>query len=175
MVEVKDVHESYPLSRDYLDFDRINIQHYIWKDIFDYNIYPRSYRADVPDDLIERLDLVNLRLFAFVIQDDPTPVLQPGGHLQWSEVDPTDNLGALWEETVPQGTRLLPSWSKTLAMTSEREGLLNVEMIADRVRRANAEKATEIDRLVLGAAAESFMGAIFGCKKVTVIGQKHAK
>ncbi|KAI0446175.1 hypothetical protein F4803DRAFT_559569 [Xylaria telfairii] len=276
MAQVKDVLESYPLSRDFVDFNRLNLQHYFWKEIFGYNINPKILErrrvlkvadvgtgtgtwlldvssqlgpatelvgfdsdisqvppkewlptnvavrswdvfTEVPDDLIGQFDLVNLRLFSFVIQDDPTPVLRnvikllkPGGHLQWGEVDvssmhidtvspdlPTHCLSALWQETIPKDTRLQPSWAKILPMTFEKEGLLHVEadwqrgknhtamamhwcnlpiheMVADRVRVVNAEKAAEIDELVLGAAAESRAGAIFGFEKVTVIGQKPA-
>jgi hypothetical protein len=58
MAQVKDVLETYPLSRDFLDFNRhvnppgacldsrlyerrLNLQHYLWKDIFGYNIHPK--------------------------------------------------------------------------------------------------------------------------------------
>jgi hypothetical protein len=42
------------------------------------NIAVRSWDVftEVPDDLIGKFDLVNLRLFSFVIQDDPTLVLR---------------------------------------------------------------------------------------------------
>ncbi|KAI1421944.1 hypothetical protein F5Y12DRAFT_659209 [Xylaria sp. FL1777] len=183
------------------------------------NVAVRSWDVftEVPDDLIGQFDSVNLRLFSFVIQDDPTHVLRnvikllkPGRHLQWGEVDvssmhidtispdlPTHCLRALWQETIPKGTRLQPSWAKILPIAFEREGLLHVEadwqrgknhttmamhwcnlhiheMVADRVRVVNAKKAAEINELVLGAAAESRRGAIFRFEKVTVIGQKPA-
>ncbi|KAI1421943.1 hypothetical protein F5Y12DRAFT_764947 [Xylaria sp. FL1777] len=41
MAQVKDVLENYPLSRDFVDFNRLNLQHYLWKDIFSYNIHPK--------------------------------------------------------------------------------------------------------------------------------------
>ncbi|KAI1179000.1 hypothetical protein F4777DRAFT_535249 [Nemania sp. FL0916] len=275
MAQVNDI-DGYPLSRDFIDFNRLNLQHYLWKDVFGYNIHPKilqqgglskiadvaagtgiwlldvssqldpapellaldaditqvppkewcppnfSIRSwdmftEVPDDLIGQFDLVNIRLLVWVISDDPTPVLRnlikllkPGGYLQWGEVDiksmqietvspglPTGSLTALWEEVAASGTRFLPTWVKTLSQLFEREGLHSVEadwqkgkphtamamqwcnlvvhqMVADRVREANTERAAKIDRLVLEAAAETRAGAIFGVRKVTVIGQKPA-
>lgn len=35
-----------------------------------------SVFTDVPDDLVGAFDIVNLRLFAFVIEDDATPILR---------------------------------------------------------------------------------------------------
>lgn len=109
----------------------------------------------------------------------------------------TTCLKSLWEETIPPATRLMPEWAKALPETFAREGLLDVEadwqrgkhhtalaihwcnlhihqMVADRVRLTNAEKATQLDRLLLGAAAESRRGAMYAFVKVTVIGQKPA-
>ena len=107
----------------------------------------------------------------------------------------TPYLRSLWEETIPSATRMMPEWGKALPEIFVREGLLNVEpgwqtgqhhtalavhwcnlhihaMMADRVRKTNAEKGAQLDRLVLGAAAESRRGAIYAFDKVTVIGQK---
>ncbi|KAK6858404.1 hypothetical protein PG995_006103 [Apiospora arundinis] len=271
--EVKDVLESYPLSRDFVDFNR---HHYLWKDVFGYNIHPKIHQGrelmkvadvgagtgvwlmdvlpqlhpdaqlvgvdtdtsqlapeqwlpprvtvrewdvftEVPEDLVGAFDMVNLRLFNFVIVDDPAPVLRnlikmlkPGGYIQWGEVNvpsmrietatsglETTCLQSLWDETIPPGSRMRPEWAKALPETFAREGLLNVEadwqrgkdhtalaihwcnlhihqMMADRLRPANAEKAAQLDRLVLGAAAESRRGAMYAFDKVTVIGQKSA-
>ncbi|KAK0635959.1 hypothetical protein B0T17DRAFT_650863 [Bombardia bombarda] len=42
MAEVKDVVDGeYPLTRDYVDFNRLNLQHYQLKDLFGYNIHPK--------------------------------------------------------------------------------------------------------------------------------------
>jgi hypothetical protein len=109
-----------------------------------------SVFTDVPDDLVGAFDIVNLRLFAFVVEDDATPILQklkkllsefplcaiemrtdtspePGGYLQWCEVDvlsfrintaspdvSTHYLVQLWEQTMPKEARLFPTWVKGL-------------------------------------------------------------
>ncbi|OTA84585.1 hypothetical protein M434DRAFT_400421 [Hypoxylon sp. CO27-5] len=206
MAEVKDVIDGYPLSRDFVDFNRLNLQHYLWKEIFGYALHPKISRdrkslriadvgtgtgiwlrdlasqldasaellgldtditqtgpsewlpgnmslrewsvlTDVPDDLVAKFDIVHLRLFCWVIEDDPEPVLEnlikllkPGGYLQWSDVDvqsmqivtsspdvPTDKLVALWNETVPKDTRLCPGWARDLARLFEKHGLQGVE------------------------------------------------
>ncbi|KAK2599127.1 hypothetical protein QQS21_005388 [Conoideocrella luteorostrata] len=105
-----------------------------------------SVFTDVPDDLVEMFDIVNLRLFSFVIENDPAPVLRkltrllkPGGHLQWSETDvrscridtsspdvPTDALTELWEQTVQNDPRLYHSWARDLPQVLKTEGLINV-------------------------------------------------
>ncbi|KAJ5415085.1 hypothetical protein N7465_003780 [Penicillium sp. CMV-2018d] len=206
MSEVKNALEEYPLSRDYVDFNRLNLQHYILKDMFGYSLHPKIPRnqkslkiadvgtgtgiwlldllsqldpstelvgidvditqvgprqwlpenltlrqwnvfTDVPDDLVGAFDIVNLRHFAFVIEDDATPTLQklkellkPGGYLQWCEVDvpsfrintaspnvPTDCLEELWEQTMPpKETRLFPKWVKGLPESFGNEGFLDI-------------------------------------------------
>ncbi|KAI0120232.1 S-adenosyl-L-methionine-dependent methyltransferase [Hypoxylon sp. NC0597] len=274
MAEVKDVLEDYPLSRDFVDFSRLNLQHYLWKEIFGYALHPKISRdrkllriadvgtgtgiwlrdlasqldasaellgldtditqagppewlpvnmslrewsvfTDVPDDLIAKFDIVHLRLFCWVIKDDPEPVLKnlikllkPGGYLQWSDVDvqsmqivtsspdvPRDKLVALWDETVPEDTRLRPGWSRDLAGLFEKHGLQGVEadwqigkhdtrlamhwcnlqaheMVAARLREVNPQKASEIDALVQAAAAESRKGAMYSIPRVNAIGKK---
>ncbi|KAI1409705.1 S-adenosyl-L-methionine-dependent methyltransferase [Hypoxylon sp. FL1857] len=206
MAEVKDVIEEYPLSRDFVDFNRLNLQHYLWKDVFGYILHPRiprdgkafrvadvgtgtgiwlldlaseldasaellgldtditqvgpsewlpanlslrewDIRTDVPDDLVAKFDIVHVRLFCWVIDGDPGPVLKnlvtllkPGGYLQWGDIDiqsmrietaspdvPTDKLVSLWNETVPKDTKLFPSWPKDLARLFENYGLQGVE------------------------------------------------
>ncbi|TGJ84697.1 hypothetical protein E0Z10_g4082 [Xylaria hypoxylon] len=137
VTEVRDGVGAYPLSRDFFDFNRLNLQHHLWKDIFGYSLHPKIPRDskflkvadvatgtgswlldlhsqlasstetelvgldvdiaqagpkewlppnlslrkwsvfdDVPDDLAGTFDIVNVRLIAFVIEDDPTPVLR---------------------------------------------------------------------------------------------------
>ncbi|QKX55466.1 uncharacterized protein TRUGW13939_02559 [Talaromyces rugulosus] len=197
--------EEYPLSRDYVDFNRLNLQHYIWKDMFGYSLHPKIPRnqkslkiadvgtgtgiwlldllpqldpstelvgidaditqvgprewlpenltlrqwsvfTDVPDDLVGAFDIVNLRLFAFVIEDDATlllrklkKLLKPGGYLQWCDVDvlsfrintassnvSTHHLVQLWEQTMPKEARLFPAWVKGLPESFENEGFLDI-------------------------------------------------
>ncbi|KAJ5657976.1 uncharacterized protein N7484_001625 [Penicillium longicatenatum] len=205
MSEVKNAVEEYPLSRDYVDFNRLNLQHYILKDMFGYSLHPKIPRTqkslkiadvgtgtgiwlldllsqlnpstelvgididitqvgprewlpdnltlrqwnvftDVPDDLVGAFDIVHLRHFAFVIEEDTTPILQklkkllkPGGYLQWCEVDvpsfrintaspsvSTNGLVELWEQTMPKETRLFPKWVKMLPESFRNEGFLDV-------------------------------------------------
>ncbi|KAI1736261.1 hypothetical protein F4680DRAFT_432335 [Xylaria scruposa] len=42
--EVKDGVGEYPLSRDFIDFNRLNLQHHLWKDIFGYSLHPKIPR-----------------------------------------------------------------------------------------------------------------------------------
>ncbi|OTA58982.1 hypothetical protein K449DRAFT_467163 [Hypoxylon sp. EC38] len=44
VTEVKNGVGSYPLARDYVDFNRLNLQHHLWKDIFGYSLSPRIPR-----------------------------------------------------------------------------------------------------------------------------------
>lgn len=44
VTEVKNGVGSYPLARDYIDFNRLNLQHHLWKDIFGYSLSPRIPR-----------------------------------------------------------------------------------------------------------------------------------
>ncbi|KAI1486253.1 hypothetical protein F5X96DRAFT_256518 [Biscogniauxia mediterranea] len=206
MSEIREVLGEYPLTRDFVDFNRLNLQHYLWKEIFGYNIHPRipyntgglkiadvgtgtgiwlldissrvhlstellgldtditqvgpkewlpdnvSVRqwdafTQVPADLVGKFDMVNLRLFCFIVQDDPNSLirnlmrlLKPGGYLQWCEADvesmhiktsspdvSADCLKLLWQEAVPKSSRLLPSWVKGLPKAFEDEGLVAVE------------------------------------------------
>lgn len=108
---------------------------------------------------------------------------------------PTDNLTALWRQSVPEGSRLLPTWVKGLPQTFEEEGLLDVEadwqagkphttlamhwcnlhlyqMIAIKVRPTNPEKASQIEGLLERALLESRKGAMFAFNRVNVIGRK---
>ncbi|KAI1382879.1 uncharacterized protein F4822DRAFT_435255 [Hypoxylon trugodes] len=194
------------MCRDFVDFNRVNLQHYIWKDIFGYSLHPKIPRdgkslkiayvgtgtgiwlldlapqldesaelfgldvdvtqagpkewlpnnfslrkwgvfAEVPDDLVAPFDIVHLRFFAFVIEDDPTPVvgnliklLKPGGYIQWGDIDaqsmqlltslpdiPADKLAALWKATIPIDSRVFPGWCRDLAQIFQSHGLQEVE------------------------------------------------
>ncbi|RYP61548.1 hypothetical protein DL769_007648 [Monosporascus sp. CRB-8-3] len=44
VAEVKEGVGSYPLSRDFVDFNRLNLQHHLWKDIFGYTLSPKIPR-----------------------------------------------------------------------------------------------------------------------------------
>lgn len=48
------------------------------REFLPHNVSMRKWDAftDVPDDLVGQFDIVNLRLFGFVIQGDPKPVLR---------------------------------------------------------------------------------------------------
>lgn len=275
MAQVEDiVVGDYPLARDLVDFNRLNLQHYLYKDIFGYLIHPKIPRsqkslkiADVatgtgvwlldvssqldasaelvgfdtditqvgprewlpdnmslrewdvftepPDELVGTFHIVNLRLFCYVLEDDPTFVLRnvakllkPGGYLQWCEVDvssmrihtsspdvPTVNLRALWDETIPKGTRMMPGWAKDLPRVFRDEGFVGVEadwrqgknhtgiamhfcnlpvheMVVAKLRPGNPQKASEIHEVFQKAFAESRRGATYLLDRVVVIGQK---
>ncbi|KAI1639011.1 hypothetical protein F4809DRAFT_202656 [Biscogniauxia mediterranea] len=271
MSETREVLGEYPLTRDFVDFNRLNLQHHLWKEIFGYNIHPRipynkrglkiadvgtgtgiwlldissqvdpstellgldtditqvgpkewlpdnvSVRqwdafTEVPADLVGKFDMVNLRLFSFIVQDDPNSLIRNLmrllRYLQWCEADvesmhiktsspdvPADCLKLLWQEAVPKGSRLLPSWVKGLPKAFEDEGLVAVEadwqagkphttlamhwcnlhlyeMIADRLRPKYPQKALEMDDIFRGALMQSRKGAMFAFNRVIVMGQK---
>ncbi|KAK3319751.1 hypothetical protein B0T19DRAFT_488015 [Cercophora scortea] len=44
VTEIKDGVGEYPLARDYVDYNRLNLQHHLWKDIFGYSLSPRVPR-----------------------------------------------------------------------------------------------------------------------------------
>ncbi|KAH8589795.1 hypothetical protein B0O99DRAFT_636249 [Bisporella sp. PMI_857] len=44
VTEVKDGVGAYPLARDFVDFNRLNLQHHLWKDIFGYTLNPKIPR-----------------------------------------------------------------------------------------------------------------------------------
>jgi len=46
VTEVKDGVGAYPLSRDFVDFNRLNLQHHLWKDIFGYSLHPKIPRDE---------------------------------------------------------------------------------------------------------------------------------
>ncbi|PHH64521.1 hypothetical protein CDD81_4300 [Ophiocordyceps australis] len=274
MSPVKSAVEEYPLTRDYVDFNRLNLQHFLLKDVFGYNLHPKIPRQqkslkiadvgtgtgiwlldllpqldpsaelvgmdaditqvgpkewlpenlalrewsifnDVPDDLVGAFDIVNIRLFAFVIQGDATPILRklkkllkPGGYLQWCECDVlsfrintvspdtcTHHLMQLWEQTMPNEARLFPTWVRSLPESFANEGFLDIttdwqaqkghsgvalhwcnlpihEMLADRLRVSNPEKAFQIRALMDAASAETRKGAMYAFDRVVVVGQK---
>ncbi|KAH6696446.1 hypothetical protein BKA61DRAFT_563504 [Leptodontidium sp. MPI-SDFR-AT-0119] len=44
--DVKNGVGAYPLARDFVDFNRLNLQHHIWKDIFGYSLSPKIPRNE---------------------------------------------------------------------------------------------------------------------------------
>ncbi|KAI1879089.1 hypothetical protein JX265_003266 [Neoarthrinium moseri] len=206
MADVKNGIKEYPLSRDLSDFNRLNLQHYLWKDIFGYALHPKVPRdqkslkvadvgtgtgiwlldmasqldddsaefvgidtdvtqvgpaewlpqnlsirqwsvfTDVPEDLVGKFDIVNIRLFCWVIETNPAAILQkltkllkPGGYLQWCELDmesmrietispdvPTNSLETLWAQAIPNDSLMVPTWVKELPRMFEDEGLVGV-------------------------------------------------
>ncbi|KAI0142140.1 S-adenosyl-L-methionine-dependent methyltransferase [Pestalotiopsis sp. NC0098] len=274
MAEIKDVVAGYPLPKDLADWNRLNLQHYLYKEVFGYLLHPKIQHSqkslsiadvgtgtgiwlfdlssqfdastelvgldadisqvgaqewlpqnmslrqwdaftDPPKDLQARFDIVNLRLFCYVIQDDPTVVLRnvikllkPGGYLQWCDVDvssmhintsrpdvSTESLQRMWDETIPKGSLLRPSWPRDLPQCFEKEGLLDVEadwqqgkrhtgiamhwcnlpvheMMVDKLRAANPEKASELHDLIQDVFTVSRKGAVYSFDRVVVIGRK---
>ena len=71
--------------------------------------------AGPPAELLGAFDIVHLRLFIAIIQeDDPTPVieycyklLKPGGHLQWDELDPAANRVGGHEGSSTEGMKMI--------------------------------------------------------------------
>ncbi|KAI0173628.1 hypothetical protein GGR52DRAFT_543820 [Hypoxylon sp. FL1284] len=274
MAEDQEILKDYPLTRDFIDFNRLNLQHQLWRKLFGYNIHPKIPRnggklkiadvgvgtgawlldilpdldpsaelvgidtdisqvgpkewlpsnlslrewdvsGEVPQDLVGQFDIVNLRLFGFIIRDDPYPILRnlikmlkPGGYVQWSEADidswhirttspdvPTDHMAALWQKSVPKGSRLTPTWVSSLPQAFEKEGLLDVEadwqsgdplttlaihwcnlpvyeMVSNQMRPTHPELAAEIDELIPKAIIQSRKGAMFAFNRVNVVGRK---
>ena len=108
---------------------------------------------------------------------------------------PTDNLRTLWNTSIPKYTGSRPDWVINLPRIFQDEGLEGVEadwkvekkhtgiaihwcnlivheMIANRLKSANPEKAAEIEILVRKAEAESRIGAMYCHDRVSVIGRK---
>ncbi|KAI4595502.1 hypothetical protein KJ359_006848 [Pestalotiopsis sp. 9143b] len=98
MAEIKDVVAGYPLPKDLADWNRIwlldlssqvdastelvgldaDISQVGAQEWLPQNMSLREWNAftDPPKDLQAKFDIVNLRLFCYVIQDDPTIVLR---------------------------------------------------------------------------------------------------
>ncbi|KAE8154228.1 hypothetical protein BDV25DRAFT_126700 [Aspergillus avenaceus] len=200
---------DYIFSRNYLDNNRINLQHYLVVQLFGYHIHPsipitpetriadigtgtgiwltdladklpKTIRLDgldisldaaplpsmlpenmslrtwdiktaVPEDLVGVYDIVNVRFFAFVVQDDEMEgvilnlekLLKPGGHIQWTDIDigsvrlekthpdtPADNQMKLLNLFKGSDTRLQPSWVPRLPGLFATCGL--AEIVTDR-------------------------------------------
>lgn len=108
---------------------------------------------------------------------------------------PTVNLRALWDETIPKGTRMMPGWAKDLPRVFRDEGFVGVEadwrqgknhtgiamhfcnlpvheMVVAKLRPGNPQKASEIHEVFQKAFAESRRGATYLLDRVVVIGQK---
>ncbi|RYC55167.1 hypothetical protein CHU98_g11043 [Xylaria longipes] len=81
---------QYVFTRDYLDNSRINIQHYQWVELFGYHLHPQiplsgaklpiadiatgtGSKQAVPEDLVEKYDIVHVRLLILVLRDDEGP------------------------------------------------------------------------------------------------------
>ncbi|KAI1410802.1 UMTA methyltransferase family protein [Hypoxylon sp. FL1857] len=98
-----------------------------------------SVRDDVPDDLLNVFDIVNLRFFSFVLLNKEIPNV-PGGYVQWGEPDfatvridktkpevKTDNTEALMKLLTVQDPRLNPSWVTELPKTFSAAGFVDIE------------------------------------------------
>ncbi|KAI1321364.1 S-adenosyl-L-methionine-dependent methyltransferase [Xylariaceae sp. FL0255] len=198
---------EYVFTRDYIDNNRINLQHYQWVELFGYHIHPCipvtdanlqvadvgtgtglwltdlskrlpptaqldgfdislkatppiewlpgnlkfrlwDVKEPVPNEFIEKYDIVHLRLFGFVLRDDEvSPVLKnvvrllkPGGFLQWDEADltsfriektnptnSTEGLQQLLKLSTSQDTRLIPTWAPRLPDLFSEAGLDDVQ------------------------------------------------
>ncbi|TGO59554.1 hypothetical protein BCON_0043g00120 [Botryotinia convoluta] len=102
--------------------------------------------TEVPDELIEQYDVVNVRLLVFVLREDPLPVLRrlikllkPGWWLQWAEPDvpsmritKTNSLNTetalhrLFTLTAAQDPRLVPHWPSQLPTLLADQGMKQV-------------------------------------------------
>ncbi|KAI0107713.1 S-adenosyl-L-methionine-dependent methyltransferase [Nemania sp. FL0031] len=102
----------------------------------------------VPQDLVEKYDVVHVRLLIFVLHNDEVPVvlqnltklLKPGGYLQWADIDvasfrtekihptaKTDALDRLFRGTQTRDSRLTSTWVPQLGTQfSTTAGLCNV-------------------------------------------------
>ncbi|KAF2962934.1 hypothetical protein GQX73_g10636 [Xylaria multiplex] len=181
---------EYVFTRDLIDNNRINLQHYQWVELFGYHLHPQipttsanlriadvatgtgvwltnlstrvspaaqldgldisleatpptewlphnvrfmqwDIKQAVPAALLEKYDIVHIRLLSFVLQDDEIPsvlqnvikLLKPGGYLQWEEPDvssfriektqvtnSTEALKRLLTLSQSQDSRLNPKW-----------------------------------------------------------------
>jgi len=143
--------DTYILGRSHASSSRLNLSHFLWKQVLGFNIHPRipttgtpriadiatgtgiwpldvaselndaqiegfdisldqcpppyfipgirlgtwNILEEPPEDLVEKFDIVHIRLIIFVVRDnDPRPIiknliklLKPGGYLQWNELD----------------------------------------------------------------------------------------
>jgi len=185
---------DYVFTRDYFDNNRINLQHYLWVELFGYLIHPGipitkpdlkiadvgtgtgiwltdlsrrlpssvnldgidisfdaaplpewlppnmtlfhwDIKQEVPVDLIEKYDVLQIRNFAFVLQDNEisdvlgklNKMIKPGGYLQWAEPDMSSfriektgvknevaALSQLLQLSQGQDSRLKPTWVSRL-------------------------------------------------------------
>ncbi|KAI1395394.1 UMTA methyltransferase family protein [Hypoxylon fuscum] len=105
-------------------------------------------REEVPDDLVNVFDIVNLRFFSFVLLNEEVPrvvgklfrLLKPGGYVQWGEPDfatvrvdktrpdsKTEHTEALMKLLTVQDPRLNPSWVIELPQTFSAAGFVDIE------------------------------------------------
>ncbi|KAI5921202.1 S-adenosyl-L-methionine-dependent methyltransferase [Camillea tinctor] len=103
---------------------------------------------DVPDDLAEKFDIVNIRHFCFVFKNGDIQsvlknlarLLKPGGYLQWGDpdissfriekTDPKNKVDALTKLVnmfQGQDARLRPTWVSELPRHFSEAGLGNIE------------------------------------------------
>ncbi|KAI0419308.1 S-adenosyl-L-methionine-dependent methyltransferase [Xylaria grammica] len=103
----------------------------------------------VPEDLVEKYDVVHVRLLIFVLRDDEIPVvlqnimslIKPGGYLQWEDIDvgsfrterinPTNKIDALdrlFALSRAQDSRLRSTWVPQLANQFSAANLCNVQV-----------------------------------------------
>ncbi|KAI1211886.1 S-adenosyl-L-methionine-dependent methyltransferase [Annulohypoxylon truncatum] len=107
-----------------------------------------NIKDDVPEDLVGQYDIVHVRNFVYVLQDDEIPrvldslvkLMKPGGYLQWGEVDPTsyritktkpgnrvEELDRLMKLALSSNTRLTPTWVTILGTIFQEGGLEGIE------------------------------------------------
>lgn len=105
-------------------------------------------KQSVPKDLVEKYDIINLRNFAFVLQDSDISgvlesifqMLKPGGYIQWAEPDVAsfrlektneDNkdvaLKQLLQLSQKQDSRLKPTWVPKLPAQFLEAGLKDIK------------------------------------------------
>lgn len=112
------------------------------------NIYDFDAFADLPEHLIGKYDILHIRLFLLIVQNnDPMPLLKtfiqmlkPGGYIQWAEYDlasryivhaqssnSSANLtAAIDAPTGLNDTRMHPKWVADLPRTFREGGLIDV-------------------------------------------------
>ncbi|EAW07821.1 uncharacterized protein ACLA_025380 [Aspergillus clavatus NRRL 1] len=199
---------EYVFARNYLDNNRINLQHYLCVQLFGYHIHPSipvsdvnnlriadvgtgtgiwltdltdtfpstvqldgldvsfdatppkdwlpsnvglhhwDIKADVPEHLVGVYDIVHVRHFAFVLQQDDLKgvlenllkLLKPGGYLQWADLDVSslrvekikpdvkvDSQVKLMSLFQSNDTRLHSGWVPGLPSLFTEHGFINVE------------------------------------------------
>jgi hypothetical protein len=112
------------------------------------NLHHWDIKAEVPEHLVGVYDVVNVRHFAFVLQqsdlkgvlDNLFKLLKPGGYLQWTDLDMSslrvekinpdikaDANVKLMELFQANDTRLRSAWGASLPSLFAQSGFVNVE------------------------------------------------